>query len=72
MSYCTLGVAVAVKAMIGTFEIFSKISLKRRYSGRKSCPHSEIQWASSIAKKDMFTDIRKSMFSFFVNDSGAT
>ena len=72
MSCCTLGVAVAVSAIIGTLEISSKICLNLRYSGLKSCPHSEIQCASSIAKKEMLTDVRNSMFSFLVKDSGAT
>ena len=72
MSCCTFGVAVAVNATIGTFDIFSNISLKRRYSGLKSCPHSEIQWASSMAKKEMLTDVKNLIFSNFVRDSGAT
>ena len=62
----------AVKAIIGTCDMRSKISLRRRYSGRKSCPHSEIQCASSIAKNEIGTCVRNSIFSSFVKDSGAT
>ena len=72
MSCCTLGVAVAVSAIIGTLPISSIIGLIFLYSGLKSCPHSEIQWASSIATKDIVTDLRNSAFSSLVKDSGAT
>ena len=52
---CTLGVAVAVNAIIGIVSSMAVIiSLILRYSGRKSCPHSEIQCASSIAIKFTF------------------
>ena len=49
MSFLTFGVAVAVSAIIGAILIFSKICLNFLYSGLKSCPHSEMQCASSIA-----------------------
>lgn len=49
MSICTLGVAVAVRAIRGAVPISLMIGRMRRYSGRKSCPHSEIQCASSMA-----------------------
>src|SRR5690554_7364350 len=45
---------------------------KLRYSGLKSCPHSEIQCASSIAMKDKGTVFRNSTYSSLVSDSGAT
>ena len=49
MSLCTFGVAVAVRAIIGAVPISSIIERMRLYSGLKSCPHSEMQWASSMA-----------------------
>jgi hypothetical protein len=42
------------------------------YIGLKSWPHSEIQWASSMATKEIVTFLRKLTFSSCVNDSGAT
>ena len=73
ISLCTLGVAVAVNAIMGADGLISSIiSFKRRYSGLKSCPHSEIQCASSTAKKDTFKSLKKSRFSCFVKVSGAT
>ena len=52
--------------------ILSMIDLRFLYSGLKSWPHSLIQWASSMATKEILTDFRNSMFSFLVNESGAT
>ena len=49
MSVRTLSVAVAVRAMMGASPISLIIGRIRRYSGRKSWPHSEMQWASSMA-----------------------
>ena len=49
MSFCTFGVAVAVRAIIGALPICSTDERMRLYSGRKSCPHSEMQCASSTA-----------------------
>lgn len=52
ISSLTRAVAVAVRQMIGTS---GKESLKNESSlkvGRKSWPHSEIQWASSIAMRE--------------------
>ena len=73
MSSWTFGVAVAVKAIIGIlFFILFKIEFKFLYSGLKSCPHSEIQWASSTAKKEIFDWLKKSIYSCFAKDSGAT
>ena len=49
MSSRTRSVAVAESAMIGASGRTSRRSLSRRYSGRKSCPHALMQWASSTA-----------------------
>ena len=69
----TLGVAVAVNAMIGiVLSIASIICLILRYSGLKSCPHSEIQCASSTATKDTPVWLKNSIFSSLVRVSGAT
>jgi hypothetical protein len=73
ISSWTLGVAVAVRAITGILLfILFKIEFKFLYSGLKSCPHSEIQWASSTAKKEMSDSLRKSIYSCLANDSGAT
>ena len=72
ISVWTFGVAVAVKAIIGTSSIALIIGFNLLYSGRKSCPHSEIQCASSIAKNEMVILVKKFIFSCLVNDSGAT
>ena len=45
----TRSVAVAVSAMIGVSGRYSRSVESWRYSGRKSCPHSLMQCASSIA-----------------------
>ena len=44
-----IGVAVAVSAMTGAGPISLIIGRIRLYSGLKSCPHSEMQCASSMA-----------------------
>ena len=49
MSVATFTVAVAVKAITGALPILLIIGLILRYSGLKSCPHSDIQCASSTA-----------------------
>ena len=72
MSSCTLGVAVAVKPITGTSPKCFIIVRKFLYSGRKSCPHSDIQCASSIATNEIGTVFRNSIYSSLVNDSGAT
>ena len=64
--------AVAVRAIIGTSSIDFIIGFSLLYSGLKSCPHYEIQWASSIAKKEIVIVFKKSIFSFLVSYSGAT
>ena len=56
ISSCTLGVAVAVNPIIGiSAPKRLTIDLKFLYSGLKSCPHSEMQCASSTATKDNLT-----------------
>ena len=50
MSCRTRLVALAVKAAMGLPGKFWRSELSWRYSGRNSCPHSEMQWASSMAK----------------------
>ena len=73
ISLCTLGVAVAVRAITGMLGLMiSIISRSRRYSGLKSCPHSEIQCASSTAKNERGRSRKKSRFSCLVRVSGAT
>ena len=72
MSSWTFGVAVAVSAMMGISAILSIIERMLRYSGRKSCPHSDMQCASSMAQNDMGTVFKKSVYSSLVSDSGAT
>jgi hypothetical protein len=49
MSARTRSVAVAERAMIGASGNSSRSSASLRYSGRKSCPHSLMQCASSTA-----------------------
>ena len=48
------------------------IFFKLRYSGLKSCPHSDIQCASSMATKEIFSFFKKEIYSSLVSDSGAT
>ena len=58
MSVTTSGVAVAVKARKGALGIIFLIFLIFRYDGLKSYPHCEIQWASSITIRRMFSDFK--------------
>src|SRR5688500_20306690 len=51
ISLRTRGVAVAVNAMQTAEGNLLRTPTNRRYAGRKSCPHSEMQWASSIANR---------------------
>ena len=53
-SSATCGVAVAVQARIRSGLASATNSGIRRYDGRKSCPHSEMQWASSMASRLSF------------------
>ena len=50
MSVRTRGVAVAVNAWMAASGKASRRTASCRYSGRKSCPHWLMQWASSMAK----------------------
>jgi hypothetical protein len=52
MSRRTSAVAVAVRAMVTGQSHCSRTSPRRLYSGRKSCPQEETQWASSTTKSD--------------------
>ena len=51
MSVRTCGVAVAVSAAVTGEPRASRISARRMYSGRKSCPQKLTQWASSTTKR---------------------
>ncbi len=55
MSCRTCRVALAVNAAIAHPGKFARSELSCRYSGRNSCPHSEMQCASSIAKIEIGT-----------------
>ena len=44
---------------------------RRRYSGRKSCPHSLMQWASSTTKREGLLACTRANVSSFANCSGA-
>ncbi len=78
MSMRTLSVAVAVRAMMGircslrAAAMLSSVARMLRYSGRKSWPHSEIQWASSMAINEILNDWKNGRLSGLLSDSGAT
>ena len=73
MSFCTFTVAVAVRAMMGRLSPMAlMMGRRRRYSGRKSWPHSDMQCASSMATKEIFRVRKNSTVSSLVSDSGAT
>ena len=55
MSARTRGVAVAVSARQTACGKRLRTSASWRYSGRKSWPHSEMQWASSMVNRATFT-----------------
>src|SRR5258708_19053974 len=55
MSCRTCRVALAVNAAIGRSGNCARSELSCRYSGRNSCPHSEMQWASSMARSEEHT-----------------
>src|SRR6266566_3927978 len=59
MSPTTRRVAVAVRARMGMPPSSCLSPLSLRYAGRKSCPHSEMQCASSTTTSDTFTPARK-------------
>jgi hypothetical protein len=52
----TRDVAVAVRAAQAASGNMERNSINCRYSGRKSCPHSDMQCASSTAKQSTFND----------------
>src|SRR5581483_9240357 len=60
MSWRTRWVALAVNAAIGRSGKASRKRLSKRYSGRKSWPHSEMQCASSMTKKEIGTRLSQS------------
>ena len=71
MSSRTRPVAVAVRAMNGTPVIFERSSRIWRYSGRKSWPHSLMQWASSTATQATPQRFRSSIIEPSMSRSGA-
>ena len=72
MSARTRSVAVAVSAINGISGKRPRNSAICRYSGRKSCPHSLMQCASSIAISPGCHSAKRSNISGSINRSGAT
>jgi hypothetical protein len=72
MSAWTRWVAVAVNAASGTPGNSWRSWRSSRYSGRKSWPHSEMQCASSTAKKASFVRFKRSRKLAMTRRSGAT
>ena len=72
MSCRTRRVALAVNAAIGWLGKSSLSRFNCRYSGRKSCPHSEMQCASSMAKKETGTRLSQSEVPLRAMRSGET
>ena len=70
MSWRTRRVALAVNAAIGRSGNACRSALNCRYSGRNSWPHSEMQCASSMAKKAMGTRRSQAMVSSRASRSG--
>ena len=70
MSCRTCCVALAVNAAIGQFGKCLRKELSCRYSGRNSCPHSEMQCASSIAKNETGARCKNAIASGRANRSG--
>ena len=64
--------AVAVSAMRGTCGKRSCSTESWMYSGRKSCPHCDTQWASSMANRPMRERSSKSRKRGVISRSGAT
>jgi len=60
MSPRTRGVAVAVRASMTTSPSSRRSAPSLKYEGRKSCPHSEMQCASSMHKSAGFTSAKVS------------
>ena len=71
MSACTSGTAVAVNAMIGTFGMRWRSVPSMRYSGRKSCPHSETQCASSMANLSLGSRLARSWLELLSKDGSS-
>ena len=67
----TGGAAVAVSATIVGRPSASAAAPRRRYSGRKSCPHSEMQCASSTTSSDGWATASSSSTSGLASCSGA-
>src|SRR5262245_12234486 len=63
--------AVAVRAMRGRSGNMSTRRASSRYSGRKSWPHCERQWASSIATRERRADLSRAGGSRLTSVSGA-
>ena len=72
MSCRTRSVAVAVRAIIGTDGKSGRSWASWRYSGRKSWPHSLMQWASSTARRFTFQRRKSSRKPESMSRSGAT
>ena len=72
MSARTSGVAVAVSAIVNGSPSCLRTSPRRRYSGRKSCPHWLMQCASSIASSDNLRWVMIDRNPGALNLSGAT
>ena len=72
ISFETGGVAVAVRARTRGMWNFLARAARRKYSGRKLCPHSEIQWASSMASRLIFARLIFATKVSLTKRSGAT
>ena len=72
MSARTRSVAVAVSAISGVSGNRSRSSASCRYSGRKSCPQSLMQCASSIANIATFHEASRARNCACISRSGAT
>ena len=72
MSAATAGVAVAVEARMACAPSQRAASARRKYSGRKSCPHWETQCASSTTNRPIRACRRRSRKPGEAKRSGAT
>src|SRR5829696_8289997 len=64
--------AVAVKASVWTSPRLERARAISRYSGRKSWPHCETQWASSMASRRAPTSLRRGASPWARRRSGET
>ena len=64
-------ITAPVNATQAAFGKLARALTSWRYSGRKSCPHCEIQWASSMARQSTLTDDSSSSIFDFNRASGA-